>query len=73
MTSLAKEFGISLQHLLNNNPGTTASTTGTTVNIPYLVKKGDTVNSVASYFKISPAHFQLDLNTQPGVAAVAGA
>lgn len=68
IASLAKEFGISTQHLLNNNPGVAANANNVTVNIPYLVKSGDTASSIASRFQISTAHLQQDLAKQPGSA-----
>lgn len=63
MQAVATKYGISLQHLINNNPGSSAGTTGT-VQVPYLVKSGDTLTSIASRFGISPEHLAEDLSTQ---------
>lgn len=63
MQNVATKFGISLQHLINNNPGSNASTTGV-VQVPYQVKSGDTLTSIASRFSISPEHLAEDLSTQ---------
>lgn len=63
MASVAKQFGISLQHLINNNPGSSSTTTGV-VNVPYLVKSGDSLTSIASRFGISPEHLAQELSTQ---------
>lgn len=63
MQTVATQFGISLQHLINNNPGSSASTTGI-VNVPYLVKSGDSLTSIASEFGISPEHLAEMLSSQ---------
>lgn len=63
MASVAKQFGISTQHLIDFNPGSNANTTGT-VNVPYLVKKGDTITSIAQKFGISPEHLEQDLSSE---------
>lgn len=52
---LAGKFGIGLQHLLNVNPGKTASSTGT-FKVPYEVRKGDTLDSIGKKFGISADH-----------------
>lgn len=66
IASIAKEFGISTQHLLNNNPGISSNASNVAVNVPYLVKSGDTAASIASRFQISTAHLQQALANQPG-------
>lgn len=63
MQSTADHFAISLQHLINNNPGTSASYTGV-VNIPVLVRQGDTLTSIAARFGISPEHLAMELSSQ---------
>ena len=63
MATVAKQFGISLQHLINNNPGSSSTTTGV-VNVPYLVKSGDSLTSIASKFGISPEHLAQELSSQ---------
>lgn len=63
MQSVANQFGISLQHLINNNPGSSATSTGL-IQVPYQVKSGDTLTSIASKFGISPEHLADDLSTQ---------
>lgn len=63
MQTVANQFGISLQHLINNNPGSSASTTGD-VKVPYLVQKGDSLTSIASKFAISPEHLAQMLSSQ---------
>jgi hypothetical protein len=54
---VAKAWGITEQHLLNNNPGDTTQTTGQ-INIPYLVKSGDTWAAIAQRDNISPLHLE---------------
>ena len=63
MQSVANQFGISLQHLINNNPGSNAGTTGD-VKVPYLVQKGDSLTSIAAKFGISPEHLAQMLSSQ---------
>lgn len=55
--AVARKWGISLDHLLNNNPGDTTQFQGQ-INIPYLVKSGDTWASVAQRDGISPLHLE---------------
>jgi LysM repeat protein len=55
MTSVAKQFGLAPQHLIDFNPGSSLSTTGQ-INVPYLVAKGDTLDSIAGRFGIAPEH-----------------
>jgi LysM repeat protein len=63
MASVASSNGIALQHLIDFNPGSSASTKGV-VNVPYLVKKGDTLDSIAGHFGISPEHLAQELAGQ---------
>lgn len=65
MQSVANQFGISLAHLIEVNPGSSASTTGVVL-VPYLVKKGDTIASIAAKFGISTEHLEAEL-AQEGV------
>lgn len=55
MQQTASKFGISLQHLINSNPGSTSATTGQ-VNVPIQVQPGMTLQSIAMSFGISPEH-----------------
>lgn len=66
MASTASRFGISEQHLINFNPGSSSSTTGV-VQVPVLVKQGDTLQSIAARFGISPEHLAQELQ-QEGVS-----
>lgn len=63
MAKLAAAHGISLQHEINDNPGSNAGTTGV-VHVPYLIKQGDTLESIASSFGIAPEHLALELAEQ---------
>lgn len=63
MQKVATQYGIALQHLINNNPGSNASTKGV-VNVPYEVQSGDTVDKVAAKFGIAPEHLEMELASQ---------
>lgn len=65
MAKVASHYGIALQHLIDTNPGSSASTTGV-VWVPYLVQKNDTVSTVAGKFGISVEHLEQELS-QEGV------
>lgn len=72
--SVAKAWGISTAHLLNNNPGDTAASTpasGEGINVPYLVKSGDTWASIAARDKISPLHLEQNNPTLLGPGGTA--
>lgn len=63
MAKVASQYGISLAHLIEVNPGSSASTTGT-VWVPYQVQKGDTVTKVAGKFGIAPEHLEEELASE---------
>ena len=63
MQSVATQAGISLQHLINNNPGSSASTTGV-VRVPVEFKSGDSLTSIAARWGISAEHLAEMLSTQ---------
>lgn len=63
MQKVATQYGISLQHLINNNPGKNAKTTGV-VQVPYDIPKGMTLDKLASTFGISPEHMAQVLSSQ---------
>jgi hypothetical protein len=63
-TAAANKFGINIAHLQQVNPGLSATATSGVVKIPYLVGKGDTVNSIASKFGISVEDLELQLQNQ---------
>lgn len=58
--AVASKFGISLQHLQNENPGKNLQQGGVFY-IPYQVQRNDTNSSVAAKFGISVQHLQLYL------------
>lgn len=55
---IAAKFGISGQHLAQNNGATTASKPPNVVKVPYRIGQGDTLQSVAGKFGISVQHLQ---------------
>jgi hypothetical protein len=57
MQNVARLAGIDLQHLIANNPGSNAGTTGL-IHVPWLVKPGDTVHSIATELRDSDATVQ---------------
>jgi hypothetical protein len=63
MAKMADAHGISLQHLIDNNPGSGAGTTGV-VNVPYLIRPGDTLTSLATIFGLAPEHMAQVLQSQ---------
>lgn len=63
MTKLAAAHGISLAHLIANNPGSSAAQTGL-VNVPYNIHPGDTLTKLASMFGDSPEHMAQILQSQ---------
>lgn len=68
VTSVANQFGISPQHLLNNNPGLTLSSKNVQVNVPVAVTPGTTFQALASRFNENVANVQAYLEAQ-GVTA----
>lgn len=63
MAKVAAKYGIATQHLIDTNPGSSASTTGV-VWVPYQVQKGDTVTTVADKFGIAPEHLEEELSSE---------
>jgi LysM repeat protein len=61
---LAAHFHESVAHMQQYNPGVVANATTGTVNVQYDIKKGDTLNSIASLFEESPEHIEQVLQSQ---------
>ena len=53
VTQVAQQFSETPTTILAQNPGFTATTKTGVIEVPYLVKKGDTVTSIAAKFNIS--------------------
>jgi LysM repeat protein len=64
LATAAKQYGDSVAHLQQFNPGLSATADSGTVNFPVLVKSGDTLNSIAAKFQISPEHLAQDLQAE---------
>jgi hypothetical protein len=62
-TQVAAAHGISVQHLQQFNPGMSSNQNGSW-QVPYNVNKGDTLQSIAAKFGISPEHLSSILQSQ---------
>jgi hypothetical protein len=58
ITSIARQFNETTAEILANNPGVSLTSTNVQVNVPVLIKKGDTVQSLATKFGESVEHIE---------------
>lgn len=63
-TAVAKQFDEGLAELQGVNPGLTATTSSGVIKVPYQVKPGDTLASIASRFQINPENLSTQLQAQ---------
>lgn len=63
LSQAATKLGVPAQAIITANPGTSASTTGQVIQVPYQVTDNDSLASVAAKFGISVPHLQLVLAT----------
>jgi len=68
VASVAKQFGVSVQHLLDNNPGLTASAENVVINLPVAIAPGTTFQSLSTRFSESVSSLEAALAKQ-GVTA----
>jgi Fibronectin type III domain/LysM domain len=64
VTTVAKQFDETVATILAQNPGANAGTSSGIIEVPYLVKKGDTIASIASKFGISTEHLTQELQAE---------
>lgn len=64
LAKMASHFGVTVAHLQEANPGLSATATSGAINIPFLIKPGMTLASIAATFEESQEHIASVLATQ---------